>query len=190
MEQARPFRIHESISDLSYYWFGVETCVQNLRFFIGKKEDVPYVMNTYPVTEHASSCVVEVLSDYQSLFLKTLEDAPPSLSSVRLRASEFPLQDNILLIGDAGSIPYFCEGLGLTHAFYVGEKLRDTFVDTRLTLPERLEMFAEGQGQFYLESFLRGLAMIDRKIEVLDRFDELTENEQLRKLTGRIIQQP
>ncbi|MEK6825331.1 MAG: NAD(P)-binding protein [Nanoarchaeota archaeon] len=187
--QVRPFRIHESISDLSYYWYGLEKTVSAHQFVLNKRQGIPYVMNTYPVAKTASACVVEVLSDHQSLFLQSLEDAPPSLPSVRLRAAQFPLYENILLIGDAGGIPYFCEGLGLTHSFYVGEKLCETFLDSRLTLQERLNMFSVDQGRFYLDSFYRGLAMIERKMHVLNQFDELSENEQLRILTGKIIKQ-
>ncbi len=192
-QQLKPFRVYEAETTLRYHWCIPSFNVSTLSLFLGKAGPAPYVMSAYPISKKQSAAVVEVFADDVAAFCKHASDldlhiVPNEFSEVRIRASEFPLQDNVLLLGDAACTRYFGTGNGLISSFLAGKKLTDCVTSPYGgTLKERVISFAQGLGITYLHCLRADIDMIEEKANVLREFDTLSPSEQVRRITGRAL---
>ncbi|MEK6890358.1 MAG: hypothetical protein AABX35_04170 [Nanoarchaeota archaeon] len=188
-ERAKPFKMVEAESPVNYCWLAHKNNLDTHIFSLGKLGNVPFAVNKYPVSKDRSAVITEVLDENLADFCTEtnklgLSLTPDNFSPVRIRASVRPLVGNVLLLGDAACNPYFCTGAGLLTAFYAASKLTECVSAEVGTLGERLNMFSQGLGQYYLKTFQDSREMIDRKALVLANFDKICEAEQISLLTS------
>ncbi len=194
-EAARPFTIFETESPMHYAWFEFPITVSDLSVSIDRTTSVPYLMHAYPFAKDTSAFVVEVLGQNVAAFCnefgfdqqKTKKAflTPDLFSQARLRGSQRPLHENMLLLGDAGCTPYFHTGAGLNTAFYVAHNLAKAIATPAKTLPERLTLFAATQGDYYHKMFTQSVDLLNRNLRVLQTFDSLDESDRVLLVTGK-----
>ena len=191
-EKLVPFRTFEIDSQLRYHWFQTFLRGDMFSLTFSKLKCVPFIQTSYPVSSNNSAVILEVLDKDIGSFSRNTKNQfdihlkPEMFFPVPCRWTERPLVDNVLFLGDASCTPYFGSGMGLYTSFSSVLKLLDA-VKNNNSLISGLKQFVLSQQDTYKELFETGLSMIDEKVKVLKEFDNLSESEQVRLVTGRAL---